>query len=64
MDWRVAKGGALKRTAVVTAKTLECYADLIARGIKRHEVRSESLDGVDAIHLVSAETGAGLGTAP
>lgn len=51
----------MKRITLVTAKILERYADLIARGVKRYEVRSESLDGVDAIHLVSAETGDDLG---
>ena len=52
----------MKRATVVTAKILERYADLIARGVMRYEVRTESLDGVDAIHLISAETGDDLGT--
>ena len=52
----------MKRTTIVTAKILEHYAELIERGIKHYEVRSESLDGIDAIHLVSAETGEDLAT--
>lgn len=44
------------------AKILEHYAELIDQGIKHYEVRSESLDGIDAIHLVSAETGEDLAT--
>lgn len=51
----------MKRTTIVTAKILDHYARLIERGVKRFEVRSESLEGVDAIQLVSSETGGDLG---
>lgn len=52
----------MKRTTIVTAKILDCYAELIERGVKHYEVRADSLEGIDAIHLISAETGKGLGT--
>ena len=46
----------MKRTTIVTAKILDCYAELIERGVKHYEVRADSLEGIDAIHLISAET--------
>lgn len=52
----------MKKTTIITAKILDYYADLINRGVKRYEVRSDSLDGADAICLISAETGRYLGT--
>ena len=52
----------MKRTTIITAKTLDRYAKLIEQGIKHYEVRSDSLEAIDAIHLVSAETGKSLGT--
>lgn len=52
----------MKRTTIVAAKILDCYAELIERGVKHYEVRSDSLEGIDAIHLISAETGENLGT--
>ncbi|MBR3315598.1 MAG: hypothetical protein IKG18_15835 [Atopobiaceae bacterium] len=52
----------MKKTTIITAKILDHYADLIARGVKHYEVRKDSLDGADAIHLISAESGAAIGT--
>lgn len=52
----------MKKTTIITAKIRERYAALIDQGVKRYEIRSDSLDGIDAIHLVSTETGKSLGT--
>jgi hypothetical protein len=51
----------LKKTTIITAKILDYYAELIDRGVKHYEVRSSSLDGADAICLVSADSGETLG---
>ena len=51
----------MKKTTIITAKILAHYAELIEQGVKHYEVRSEPLDGADAILLVSSETGKSLG---
>ena len=57
----VSKEKVLKKTTIITAKILDYYAELIDRGVKHYEVRSSSLDGADAICLVSADSGEILG---
>lgn len=51
----------MKMTKIATAKLRRTFFELIETGTKRHEVRSTSLDGVDAFYFVDSETHEPLG---
>ncbi len=61
MAGAVLKERSSKRTTIITARILDRLAGLVERGVEHYEVRSESLEGADAVHLVGAETGEARG---
>ncbi|OZG59891.1 hypothetical protein BLEM_2066 [Bifidobacterium lemurum] len=51
----------MQRTTILTAKMRDEFARLVHDGKKRYEVRTEPLDGAQAIRYVSALDGRELG---
>ncbi|MCI1644390.1 MAG: hypothetical protein LKI21_07620 [Bifidobacterium crudilactis] len=51
----------MKRTVIVSAKIIGSYAELIRRGVKRYEIRSDPFCDAEAIRYIDASDGSELG---